>query len=929
MKMRIERALSYLLAAAALALPLPAIAQDSGAGAGVVGEVEIPFEKFVLDNGLTVIVHEDHKAPIVAVNVWYHVGSKNEKRGRTGFAHLFEHLMFNGTENYNDEFFGPFERAGATDMNGTTNPDRTNYFENVPTPALDMALWMESDRMGHLLGAVDQAKLDEQRGVVQNEKRQGENRPYGPVRQLMTEATYPSDHPYSWTTIGLMEDLDAASLEDVHEWFKTHYGPNNAVIVLAGDIDVETAREKAEKYFGWIPAGPPVPKHQIWLAKMEGEKRQTLQDRVPQARIYMVWNIPEWASADATYLDLVTDVLARGKTSRLYKRLVYDDQIATDVSAFVRLREIGGQLAIQASARPGQDLAEVEAAVREEVARFLEEGPTEEEMDRVRTQYLAGFIRGIQRIGGFGGKSDVLAASQVYGGAPDFYKTRLERVSGATAADLLEASRKWLDDGVYVLEVMPYPEFKVAAQDVDRTEVPGPGPAPDVTFPAIQRTTLSNGMEVVLAERHAVPLVNLTLLVDAGFAADQFSMPGTADLALDMMDEGTESMSALEISEALALLGARLSTGSSLDNSSVSLSALAENLDESLQIFADVILDPAFPQADFERLQKLQLAAIRREKMQPFSMALRVLPALMYGDGHAYSNPMTGSGTEESVSRITRDDLVDFHSTWFRPNNASLVVVGDVTMDELLPRLEGLFGGWPRGDVPTKNIAVVSAEAAPTIYLMDRPDAAQSVILAGQLIAPRDNPDEVAIETMNSILGGTFSSRINMNLREDKAWSYGAQSIVFDTKAQRPQIIFAPVQTDKTAESLQEILTELDGIRGARPIEIEELTRVQESETRSMAGRWETNGAVEGGIAEIVTYGLPDDYFDRYALELRALGLEELAEVARGTIDPGRFVWVVVGDREKVEGPIRELGLGTIRLIDADGQVIGEAAAAR
>jgi zinc protease len=397
MKMRTERAITYLLAAAAIAVPLPAIAQESGA------------------------THEDRKAPIVAVNVWYHVGSKNEKRGRTGFAHLFEHLMFNGTENYNDEYFGPFERAGATDMNGTTNPDRTNYFENVPTPALDMALWMESDRMGHLLGAVDQSKLDEQRGVVQNEKRQGENRPYGPVRQLMTEATYPSDHPYSWTTIGLMEDLDAASLEDVHEWFRTYYGPNNAVIVLAGDIDVETAREKAEKYFGWIPAGPPVPKHQVWLAKMEGQKRQTLQDRVPQARIYMVWNIPEWASADATYLDLVTDVLARGKTSRLYKRLVYDDQIATDVSAFVRLREIGGQLVIQASARPGQGLAEVEAAVREEVARFLEEGPTEEEMDRVRTQYLAGFIRGIQRIGGFGGKSDVLAISEVYGGSPDFY----------------------------------------------------------------------------------------------------------------------------------------------------------------------------------------------------------------------------------------------------------------------------------------------------------------------------------------------------------------------------------------------------------------------------------------------------------------------------------------------------------------------------
>ena len=660
---------------------------------------------------------------------------------------------------------------------------------------------------------------------------------------------------------------------------------------------------------------------------MVGEKRQTLQDRVPQARLYMVWNIPEWASADATYLDLVTDVLARGKTSRLYKRLVYDEQIATDVSAFVRLREIGGQLAIQATARPGLGLAEVEQAVRDEVTRFLDQGPTEEEMDRVKTQYLAGFIRGIQRIGGFGGKSDVLAASEVYGGSPDFYETRLDRVAGATAEDLRDASRRWLEDGVYVLWVDRYPEFDVTAQDVDRIEVPAPGPAPDVAFPALQRTTLSSGMEVVLAERHAVPLVNLSLLVDAGFVADQFGLPGTAALALDMLDEGTESMSALEISEALALLGAQLSTGSSLDNSSVSLSALTENLDESLEIFADVILNPAFPQTDFERLQKLRLAAIGREKMQPFSMALRVLPALMYGDGHAYSNPLTGSGTEESVSRITRDDLIEFHSTWFRPNNAVLVVVGDATMDALVPRLEDLFGGWARADVPAKNVVEVATRAQPVIYLMDRPGAQQSVILAGQLVAPRDNPDEVAIETMNNILGGTFSSRINMNLREDKAWSYGARSVVFDTKAQRPLIILAPVQTDKTAESLREIRLELDGIRGARPIEVDELTKVQEYQTRRMAGLWETNGELSGSLAEIVTFGLPDDYFGEYAADLRALGLEDVADAARTTLDLDSFVWVVVGDRERIEGPLAELG--TIRQIDADGHVVGDAAAAR
>ncbi|MCZ6478423.1 MAG: pitrilysin family protein [Gemmatimonadetes bacterium] len=913
-----------VLSAVLLGARQPAYAQGTGEAVGEADEVEISYEMFVLDNGLTLIVHEDHRAPIVAVNVWYHVGSKNEKPGRTGFAHLFEHLMFNGSENYNDEYFGPFERAGATDMNGTTNPDRTNYFANVPTPALDMALWMESDRMGHMLGAIDQAKLEEQRGVVQNEKRQGENQPYGVVRQLLSESTYPSDHPYSWTTIGVMEDLSAATLEDVKEWFKKYYGPNNAVIVIAGDIDAQTAKEKVEKYFGSILASPPVAKPQRWIAKMQGEKRQTVQDRVPQARIYMVWNVPEWGSADADYLDLVSDVLAQGKSSRLYKRLVYEDQIATDVFAFVSLREIGGQFQIRGTARPGQDLSGVETAIDEEMERFLLEGPTAEELQRVKTQYRARLVRGAQRIGGFGGKSDVLATSQVYGGSPDYYKVRLNRVQNATADDLLAAAREWLSDGVYVLEVHPYPEFRVAQEDADRSAVPDPGPAPDVHFPELQRASLANGLEVILAERHAIPLVSFNLLVDAGFAADQFGLPGTADLALDMMDEGTGTRSALEISDALAMLGAQLRTGSGLDASSVSLSALTGNLDASLEIYTDVILDPVFPQADFERLKKQQLAGIQREKMQPQTMAFRILPALLYGEGHAYSNPLTGSGTEESVARITREDLVDFHRTWFRPDNAQLVVVGDVTLAELLPKLERLFAEWEPGDVPPKNIGEVSGGSGSVVYLLDRPDAVQSLIIGGSLIVPKANPDEVAIETVNNILGGTFTSRINMNLREDKHWAYGAFTFIPDTKAQRPLIVYAPVQTDRTSESLRELLAELRGILGPEPITSEELSKVQELETRSMAGRWETNGEVQGGITEIVTFGLPDDYYERYGRQLRALDVAELSAAAREIIVPDGFVWVVVGDRTAIEDPLRELGLGPIRLIDADGRLIDE-----
>ncbi len=492
--------------------------------------VDIPYEKFVLDNGLTVIVHEDHKAPIVAINTWYHVGSKNEKLGKTGFAHLFEHLMFGGSEHAPGRYIDAMEKIGATDLNGTTNNDRTNYFENVPTSAVDYTLWMESDRMGFLLGSLDQKTLDLQRGVVQNEKRQGENQPYAVSRQLITQNTYPAGHPYSWTVIGDMGDLNAASMDDVKEWFKTYYGPSNVTIVLAGDIDVKTAREKVEKYFGNIPAGPPVAHQEVWVAKMTGSHREIVQDRVPQARIYKVWNIPEYGSADGDYLDLVSDVLSVGKTSRFYKRLVYDDQIATNANAFVPLNEIAGQFYVQATAKPGGDLAQVEKELDEELARFLKEGPTAEELARVKAQYEANFIRGIERIGGFGGKSDRLAQSQVFRGSPDAYKISLKRVQEATAEDLKAAANRWLSDGVFLLEVQPFPNYKTAATGADRSKAPDTGTPPELKLPKLQRATLKNGLKIILAERHEVPLVSFWLDVDAGYAADQFASPGTASM---------------------------------------------------------------------------------------------------------------------------------------------------------------------------------------------------------------------------------------------------------------------------------------------------------------------------------------------------------------------------------------------------------------
>ncbi len=910
-----------LLSLALLALLLSPLAQ---AQSDVLeGIPDIPFTQFTLDNGLTLIVHEDHKAPIVAVNVWYHVGSKNEPAGRSGFAHLFEHLMFNGSENFDDDYFQVMERIGATDLNGTTNTDRTNYFQNVPVGALDAALFMESDRMGHLLGAVTQEKLDEQRGVVQNEKRQGENAPYGASRELVIQATYPKGHPYDHSVIGSLDDLNAASLDEVKEWFSTYYGPNNAVVVIAGDITPEVALEKVTRYFGDIEPGPPVASFERWVAPMADDRRQVTEDRVPQARMQRVWNVPEAGSRDANLLSIATSILSSGKTSRLYQRLIYTDQIATGAFAYVAEGEIGSQLQVVATARPGTDIALVEKTVNEELERFLKDGPTNKEVERVQTELRAGFVRGVERIGGFGGKSDRLAESFVYSGSPDAYRDDLRDVLTATREDVLEAARKWMGMGSYTLITTPMAQMAATATDFDRSagvpEVASGAPA--ITFPRIQRRTLSNGLEVVLAERRDIPLVNLQLIVDAGYAADDPSSPGLASLTMSMMDEGAAGMTSLEIAERESELGTGIGAGASIDVLSVSASALTANLKETLELMADVALRPDFPTNELERLRQERLAQIQGEKSQPVGLAVRVLPAKLYGEGHAYSLPLSGSGTEAAVMGFTRDDLVGFHETWFKPNNSTLVVAGDVSMDEIVPLLERQFKDWKRGDVPVKNIADVE-QPETKVFLLDRPGAQQSIIMASHLAPARSNPEDLAISTLNTVLGGSFTSRINMNLREDKGWSYGAQTLLLDTRGQRPFIVYSGVQTDKTSESMNEVVRELRDIAGDRPATEAEIAQAKAGQTLTLSGRWETLGAVQGSVAEIVQYDLDDDYYATYASEVTALDANRVSRAAQELVRPDNIVWVIVGDLSKIEAPIRALNVGPVEVIDTDGKTI-------
>ncbi|MCZ6560393.1 MAG: insulinase family protein, partial [Gammaproteobacteria bacterium] len=609
-------------------------------------DIDIPYKKFTLDNGLTVVVHEDRKAPIVAVSVWYNVGSKDEKPGKTGFAHLFEHLMFNGSENFNDEYFKPFSEVGATAMNGTTWFDRTNYFQNVPTPALEMALWMESDRMGHLLGVITQEKLDEQRGVVQNEKRQGDNQPYGLVEYRTLEGLFPEGHPYRWSTIGSMDDLDAASLEDVKEWFRQYYGAANTVLVLAGDVNAAEARPLVEKYFADIDSGPPLKQLKAMVPMHGHNTHEIMHDHVPQARLYRSWAVPGRTTLDGARLQLAAAILGSGRNSRLYRELVYKRQIATAVSASYEAHMLASIFTIDAMVRPGSDPAEVSRVIDEVVSEFLRKGPTKAEIARIRTSLNAGLIRGLEQIGGFGGKAVTLARSELYGGSPDFWRTRLDWLNSASAGDIKDTADIWLGKGNYQLDVLPFDDYQTVVTNADRSKIPYPTTMPELKFPRIERATLKNGVEVVLAERHTVPIVNIAIQFDAGYAADFGIKLGTASFTLAMLDEGTARRDALEISEEAELLGARIRTASTLDTSRANLNALKDNLDDSMELFADIVRNPAFEVEEMERLRPRLLATIQQEKAQPIGIALRELPPLLYGKDHAYGIPFRGTGTE-------------------------------------------------------------------------------------------------------------------------------------------------------------------------------------------------------------------------------------------------------------------------------------------
>lgn len=954
------RSLTFAIIASTALVASPLLAQSRAPKAAPVSElvkaVGIPHESFTLPNGLRVVVHEDRKAPVVAVSVWYRVGSKHEPKGKTGFAHLFEHLMFNGSENAPDDFFEPLQQVGATDFNGTTWLDRTNYFQTVPTGALDLALFLESDRMGHLLGAVTQEKLDNQRGVVQNEKRQGDNQPFGLLWYDIQENLFPKGHPYHHSTIGSMADLDAASMDDVRKWFTDNYGPNNAVLVLAGDIDVATARERVTKWFGSIPRGPEIAPVNGGVPTLPAPLAKVVKDQIPTTRIHRIWTFAGVNDPDAVQMQLAASVLGGLSSSRLDNALVRREAIAVGVAAYTAAFEDASIFMVQADVKPGTDPALVARRLDEEVAAFIKSGPSADELQRASASYLGGAIAGLESVGGFSGKAVALAEGTLYSNDPGYYRVELDRLAKATPASVTAAMGKWLTRPVFALTYEPgertgggegrggaavpaaftdikqssaapayyaNPALGAAVQATapaapvttqaspDRSSFPAVGELKPLDFPAVERAKLRNGIEVVFARRAAVPTVNVAVSFDAGYAADPKNALGTQSLLLSLMAEGTTSLDSTALAEAQERLGAQISGSANGDETVFSLFALRPNLAASIDLLADYVRNPALKTDELERIRAVQLTRLTAESNNPSSLATRTLVPLLFGKAHPYGIPPSGLGEAAAVTAVTQADLAAFHANWLRPDNARIFVVGDTNLKEVTRLLEKSFGRWqaPATPKPVKDFSAAIPAPQPRIVLIDRPKAPQSVIVAGKVLDSKGTDELEVLRAANEIFGGSFLSRFNTNLRETKGWSYGVRTQITAPRDRVAFIASAPVQADKTGESIRELQKDLTSFLGDKGVTAAELTRMANGNVRELPGSFETAGDVMTGLQSNARFGRPDDYYEKLADTYRGMSAEAIDAAARRALGADRLTYVVVGDAATVKPQLDALGL--------------------
>ncbi len=929
-------------------------AQPAAAASPSAARLDLSFDEFTLPNGLRVVVHTDRKAPVVAVSVWYHVGSKEEQEGRTGLAHLFEHLMFQSSEHRPGEYTAQLAAVGATEMDGTTNFDRTNFFQSVPTTALDTALWMESDRMGHLLGAVEQAALEQQRGVVQNEKRQLENQPYGRFYPMLFGHSFPPGHPYHRHPIGSMADLDAATLDDVKSWLRSWYGPNNAVLVLAGDLDVAVAKEKVLRFFGDLPPSAAVRKQRAQLAARTKPTRVVMRDRVPRARVTLAWNIPQAGAAAADRLQLVAQLFGGSRSSRLAKRLVLGEALADSVTAETYAYELAGLFVITAEVKEGVAPAKVEAAIREELAGLLTAGPTRAEVARAQAALTAGLLSYLEKVGGLGGKADTLGRCAALVGRTDCFRAALAHHAAATPVLLRDTARAWLRRGDLTLVITPgerapvqeetavvAPPRRAAAParglraspgGVDRSKgAPQPASFPALRYPALHRTRLRNGLKVVVAERPGAPLLQLQLMFrGAGFTADPAGQEGSATFAMQMLGEGAGGDAALAFGERVEALGAELVPEVAPDASSLRLSALADKRDEALALLADAALRPQLREPAIERVRAQLIAAVQQQKGSPAALAGRLAPALLLGAGHPYGK--VPGGSEASLRALGRAELLAWQARWLRPEHATLIVVGSTTLAALLPELEARFGGWQAsgaggsGGAAPVSPPLPGAAARPRLFLVDQPGSLQASIHVAQVLPPEPAAQVQALaasDLASAILGGDFASRINRNLREDKGWTYRASAWLSRGLGPLTWNVSTAVQLDKAAEAMKEIERELRELAtGKAPITALEMQHIRPAQVLALPGSFETAAAVRDSIADLELYGRPDDYEAARAAAIQGLTEAQVQAAARQIFQPDALVWIVVGDLRQLEASIRALGLGAVKVLDADGKVL-------
>lgn len=894
----------------------------------------IKYTEYKLKNGLRVIMHEDHSTPVVAVNVWYHVGSKNEVVGKTGFAHLFEHMMFQGSKNYNANYMKPLDDVGAN-LNGSTNSDRTNYYEVVPSNYLELALFMESDRMGGLLDAMTQEKLNNQRDVVKNERRQRyDNQPYGTAGEKIAEIIYPANHPYHWTTIGSLDDLTAASLGDIEGFFRQYYVPNNASLVIAGDFNPAQARTWVQKYFGPIKTGAAINRPNPPMPKIDGVIRKVYEDAVQLPRVYMVWHTVPQGNKDEAALDMLGLILSGGRGSRLQSSLVYDKQIVQNIFASNGTREIAGTFQVTATARPNKSLDDIEEQINLEIKRIKEQPPTAEELSRALNRIEAQTVFRLQTVLG---KADQMNENATFFGKPDMFQKQLSEYRAVTPADVMRVANTYLNANHLVMSFVPQKEKtdsgmtnsgantptstekKGKAQIDYSRNLPKPGPDPKFVLPTIEKQKLSNGLEVWLVRESELPIVSMNMVFKTGGTVDPTGKSGLASLTASQLDTGTKTRSAVEIANQLQDIGATLGTGANWDAANVSTQTLTKNLDKALEIFSDVIVNATFPESELESSRRRALVGLMQRKDNPNAIASLVYNSLLYGKNHPYGNSLTGN--EVSIKSVKQSDLKNFYQTYYRPNNAVLVVVGDVTMNALKPKLESAFANWKSAQVPMSKTPDAAVFDRPGIYLVDKPGAAQSVINIGQVGVSRSNPDFYPLQVMNSILGGGGSARLFMNLREDKGYTYGAYSGFAYRRGAGPFTASAAVQTAVTKESVIEFLKELNGIRGAIPISQRELDANKQSLIRGFPGDFETNGQIAGQLGALATYGLPDSYFNTYISKISAVTLADVNRVANKYLTPDKMAILIVGDRNTIELGLKQIPqLGNkINYLDTEG----------